>query len=264
MGAIESFALGAIAVAAVSGYLLWRARREAARLRDRLEASAQDLQRLQLSFGRFAPGQVVERVIARGVDVKGEKKEVTILFADLVGFTALSEQVDPTTLVRILNGYFERMSRAIKAHRGHVATFIGDGILALFGALEANPWQGNDAVHSALAMRDQLNEYNHELEADGHPALAIGIGLHRGFGVAGLVGSRDLMEFTVVGKTINLASRVQDLTRLHDASILVTEDLQRTLDPRFVLRPLPPAEVRGIAEPVRVFAVEGFDDGASA
>jgi adenylate cyclase len=243
---------------------LWRARREAAQLRTRLEAAAMNLERLQMSFSRFAPEELVEQIIASGLPTTGEKKEVTVLFADLVGFTALSESVEPSVLVKILNGYFERMSRAITDHRGHVSTFIGDGILALFGALEPNPWQGNDALHAALAMRSALEAYNRELGAQGLPQLSIGVGLHRGVGIAGLVGSEELKEFAVVGGTVNVAARVQDLTRVHGVDILLTSEVRETLDRRFALRPLPPAELRGIAKPVTVFAAERFEAQESA
>ena len=237
---------------------LWRSRGQVHRLRATLESKSADLEHLQTSFARFAPEEIVERIIASGVSSHGERKEVTALFADLVGFTALSEDVEPAVLVRILNGYFERMSRAITRHRGHVSTLIGDGILALFGALQPNPWQSNDAVHAALAMREELAEYNRELEGEGLPPLSIGVGLHRGVGVAGLVGSRDLMQFAFVGRIVNLASRVQDLTRQHDADILLTRSVRDTLDPRFVLRVLPATTVRGVAEPVEIFAADEF------
>ncbi len=252
--------VGALALLALGlGYALWRSRQERSRLRRALEAKSADLEHLQLSFSRFAPEEVVESVIASGVSTHGERKEVTALFADLVGFTALSETLEPTVLVRVLNGYFERMSQAISGHRGHVSTLIGDGILALFGALQPNPWQGNDALHAALAMRQQLITYNRELEKEGLPTLSIGVGLHRGWGVAGLVGSRDLMQFAFVGRIVNLAARVQDLTRQYRVDILLTDAVRKTLDPRFKLRELPATPVRGVAEPVVIFAAESFE-----
>lgn len=249
----------AVAALAISAVLAWRRADEVRLLRERLETASMELERLQRSFARFAPEEVVERIIARGVATGGERKEVTILFADLVGFTALSEAIDPGVLVRILNGHFERMNRAIRERRGYVSTFVGDGVLALFGALEPNPWQGDDAVHAALALRAELEAYNRELQAEGLPALSLGIGLHRGVGVAGLVGSQDLMEYTVVGRTINVAARVQDLTRSLDADILVTRELRDTLDARFAVRELEPQLVKGIAEPIDVFAVDRFE-----
>lgn len=260
MGALSVLVLGLALVMALLGSLLVTSRREGARLREALEGKSADLERLQTSFARFAPEEIVERIIAGGVSTRGERIEVTALFADLVGFTALSERLDPHVLVHILNGYFERMSRAITEHRGHVSTFVGDGILALFGALQPNPWQANDALHAALAMREELVAYNRELEKDGLPTLALGIGLHRGPGVAGLVGSRDLMQFTLIGRTVNLAARVQTLTRQYDVDILVTGSVRDALDPRFMLEELPATEVRGIAEPVAIYAAVAFGE----
>ncbi len=252
-GWLAAACLGALACAL--GLWLWRARGTNARLRARLGTTSAELERLSHAFARFAPAELVERVIASGVPTRGERKEVTALFADLFGFTPLSECVDPSVLVRILNGYFERMSGAIIAHHGHISTLIGDGILALFGALEANPWQTDDALRAALAMRAELEAYNGELAGEGLPRLRIGIGLHRGTGIAGLVGSRELMQFTVVGSVVNVAARVQALTREHDVDILVTTPVRDALDPRFALRPLPPSRLKGIAEPVATFAV---------
>jgi adenylate cyclase len=239
-------------------YFLRQVRRERARLRQRLELASQELERLQLAFGRFAPAQVIERIIAAGISTSAEKKEVTVLFADLVGFTVLSERLEPEVLVRLLNGYFARMSRVITAHRGHVSKFIGDGILALFGAIERNPWQANDAVHAALAMRAELEAYDRELDLDLPAPLRVGIGLHRGPVVAGITGSDELMEFTVIGRTVNLASRVERLTRKVGVDILVTDAVRQELDQRFELRPLAPESVAGIAEPVVTYAVQGF------
>jgi adenylate cyclase len=245
------------ACAALLAVFLVRSRREAAYLRRRLDVATSQLQNLQLSFSRFAPDAIIERILSDGDKVTGERVEVSVLFADLVGFTALCEQVEPAVLVRVLNGYFERMSDAITAHRGHVATFIGDGILAFFGALEPNPWQSDDAVRAALAMRAALDDYNEELAGEGLPPLRVGIGLHRGTGIAGLVGSRALMEFTIVGRTVNVAARVQDLTRRLDADLIVTEDLRAKLAPHFALRPLPDSTVKGVSEPLRIHAVDG-------
>ncbi len=253
-------ALGLAALAGVLAFLFYRARTEQARLRERLEAGARELQSLQMSFSRFTPDEVIERVIAEGITDLGEKKVVTVLFADIVGFTPLSEAVEPTVLVRILNGYFERMSDAITQHRGHVATFIGDGLLAFFGAHSPNPWQANDAVHAALAMRAALADYNQELEREGLPTLGIGIGLHRGPGVAGLVGSKELKEFAFVGRTVNVAARVQDLTRSYEADIILTESLREKLDPRFELEPLPDTGVKGVSKPLVIHAVVGFSE----
>ena len=108
-------------------------------------------------------------------------------------------------------------------------------------------------------MRRELEGYNKELLDQGLPTLAIGVGLHRGTGVAGLVGSRDLVQFAFVGRIVNLAARVQDLTRASDADILITEAVRLSLDPRFMLRPMEAASLRGIEKPVVTYGVEHFE-----
>jgi adenylate cyclase len=254
---LTSWAVVALGVAA---WLVYHrhARRTVRGLEDRLAVASQALESLQRGFARFAPADVVEDIIAQGASRRSEKKEVTVLFADLKGFTTLAEQIDPQLLVRILNGYFERMSGALRAHQGHVSEFIGDGILALFGALEANPWQTNDAAHAALAMRAALDDYNRTLRADGLPALAMGVGIHRGTVVAGVFGNAELMKYGVIGSAVNLASRVQGLTRTHGVDVLVTDAARAALDPGFRLRPMPATEVKGLSGAVPTFAVDGF------
>jgi adenylate cyclase len=255
--AVVGAALVLLAVLAGALYRQWR-RTES--LQAQLDAAAAELQHLQEACSRLAPAGVVQRLIADGatprIETAAERKVVTALFADLVGYTAMSERLEPAVLARVLNGYFQRMSDAIHEHRGHVSTFLGDGILAYFGALQPNPWQCNDAVHAALAMRAAMSEYNVELAREGLPPLAVGIGIHRGPGLAGLVGSRERMEYAFVGRTVNLAARVQALTRTHKVDILVTEALRTELDARFVLTPMPAEPVKGIAERVVTYAVQ--------
>jgi len=260
---MEPLTLGAAAAglgATALGGLWWRSRREARRLRARLAEASRELQRLQHAFARFAPEDIVERV-ASGLPTSAERKEVTALFADIVGYTPLAESLEPPVLVEILNGYFERLSRAITDHRGHVSTFVGDGVLALFGAFEPNPWQSDDAVRAALVIRRHLADYGRELRDRDLPGIAAGVGLHRGHGVAGLVGSRDLTQYAFVGRTVNVASRVQELTRSHGADVLLTGAVRAELDPRFRVRAVDRIALRGVAEPVEVFAVEAFEGG---
>jgi len=254
---VLSWALAALA-AALAALAITSVRR-AASTRRRLEASARELESLQRAFARFAPAAVVEDVIAQGVSQHSESKEITVLFADLQGFTALAEWLDPARLVAVLNGYFEAMSREIGAHRGHLAKFLGDGLLALFGALEPDPWQAHDAVRAALAMRRALADYNATLARDGIPPLVVGIGIHRGPVVAGVIGTAGLLEYGVIGRTVNLASRVEKLTRVHAADILVTDAVREALDQRVRLRAMPAVEVKGIPAPLVTYAVDGWD-----
>jgi adenylate cyclase len=251
---ITTVAVLGFAIAVAIAVAQWR---RGDRLERQLEAAAADLEQLQLTCSRLAPAGVVQRLLADGTDAATtpERKVVTALFADLVGYTALSERLEPVVLARVLNGYFQRMSDAIHEHRGHVSTFLGDGMLAYFGALKPNPWQCNDAVQAALAMRAALAEYNAELARDNLPELKVGIGIHKGPGLAGLIGSRERMEYGFVGRTVNIAARVQSLTRVHGADILVTDALVPELDTRLTLTPMPAESVKGIAEPLVTYAV---------
>jgi adenylate cyclase len=247
------------AVAALLALALVIERRRTRRLRAHLDTSARELEHLQQACSRLAPEGVVQRLIeaadAAGDAMVPERRVATALFVDLVGYTALSERLEPARLAQLLNGYLQRASDVIHEHRGHVSTFLGDGVLAYFGALRPNPWQCRDAVAAALAMRASIRAYNEELARAGLPALGVGIGIHRGPGLAGMIGSRERMEFAFVGRTVNMAARVQALTRVHGVDILVTEAVREELDDAFVVEAMPAEPVKGIAEPVRTWAV---------
>jgi class 3 adenylate cyclase len=240
---------------------LVREQRRSERLQRQLEAAAENLQLLQETCTRLAPAGLVQQLASTSAAAgapAAERRIATALFADLVGYTAMSERLEPAELARVLNGYFQRMSDAIHDNRGHVSTYLGDGILAYFGALQPNPWQCGDAVRAALAMRQAMQDYNVSLENEGMPRLAVGVGIHRGPGLAGLIGSRERMEFGFVGRTVNLAARVQSLTRVHQVDILITDAVRAELDAGFELSPMPPEAVKGIAEPVLTYAVRGL------
>ena len=249
-------AFGASLVAAAAFALMSLSlRRQRDTLKRRIEQSSRELERLQKSFSRFAPAVLVERIIDRGMLESGDRREVTVMFADIRGFTRMSEKLDPAIVVKMLNGYFSRMSGVIRAHHGHVTRVMGDGIMSVFGALEPNPWHPQDAVEAAIEMRRSLSEYNEGLKASGLPQLGFGIGIHSGTVVTGLVGSDELVEFTVMGDVVNVASRVEALTRELDADILVTEDVRNRLSNRFEMRAMPPALIRGKTSPILTWTI---------
>ena len=225
----------------------------------RLEQSARELDHLQRSFARFAPAELVERIATEGPQqAGGERREVTVLFADLRDFTQLSERLDPAAVLGILNGYFQAMSAAIHSHHGHVTRLMGDGIMSVFGALERNPWHVQDAVEAALDMRESLARYNESLAQRGLPPLGFGVGIHCGAVIAGLVGSETMQEFTVLGDVVNVASRVEALTRRLGGDILVTEDVRSVLGDRFRMAAMPPADIKGKSRPIQTWAVESL------
>ena len=234
---------------------LWR---RAAQLERLLAESREQLERLQRLFERFVPGDVVDRLTDARDEFPPLRRHVTMLFADLRDFTAMCDRLDPAQSVAIVNGYFERMNAAITRHHGHLTEVVGDGLLALFGATEPNPWQARDAVLAALAMRDALAQYNAELRGRALPELRFGVGIHGGEVVCGVMGAGEFSKFGVAGDPINVASRIEGLTREHRVDVLVSHDIRAALDAGFRLRPMPPALVKGKPEPVQTYYVEGL------
>ncbi len=219
------------------------------------ESLQKSLERVEQTFGRFTPIELVDRIITEGVNIPAEHKEVTILFADIRGFTQLTERVEADLLVELLNGYIKRMSRVISRNHGVVNKLIGDGIMATFGAVRPNAWQAADAVTAALEMSEELTDYNRELASSGLPQLSVGIGIHKGDVIVGIVGSEHLLEFTALGDVVNVASRVEALTKAFDTTILITDAVQKEIGHRFRLIPMEPMQVKGKSAAIRTFAV---------
>jgi adenylate cyclase len=266
VGAVSAGLLAAIAllvaliVALGAAALVLRRR---ARQQQRLLAITQDkLEQLQRQFEHFVPADVVEQLTAGPGSYGARRCTATMLFADLRGFTALCDRLDPAVAVDILNEYFRRMNAAITGHHGHINELVGDGLLALFGALEHNPWQARDAVLAALDMRAELARYNAELRARSLPELRFGIGIHSGEVVAGVMGAGALNKFTVTGDPINVASRVEGLTAVHKVDLLVTDQIRSTIDDQFILRRMPAVPVKGKPEPIVTYHVEGIAGAA--
>lgn len=245
-------------VIAVLAIGCWRDRRRLAQLERLLGAKDARLEHLELQFEKFAPARIVDRLTDATGAFAPARRHVTIMFADLRDSTALCDRLDAGVTVSMLNGYFHRMNEAVSRHHGHINDMAGDGLLALWGALESNPWQARDAVLAALEMRAGLASYNVTLREQGLPELRFGVGIHSGEVVAGVMGAGGLFKFQVSGDAVNVASRVEGLTARFQVDLLVTEDIRAALDDRFRLRPMPAAEVKGKPEPIRTFHVEGL------
>lgn len=212
------------------------------------------------NLSRFLPQQVAERLLAEGpAALAPVQREVTVLFSDIREFTKLSEGLEPRAVLALLDDYYGRMAQVIKGHDGVVGKFMGDGILAFWNVPDPDPKHATKAVRAAIDMLRALEQYNRERIADSLPVLRIGIGIHTGTVAAGMLGGGGQAEYTVIGDAVNVASRVETLTKTLGAAILITEPTQLACAGRFSIRRVGREEIRGRQQPITVFAVD-LDD----
>ena len=210
---------------------------------------------LRETFGKYVSAEIRDEILAGRIALQGEPREVTILFADIRDFTPWVEASDPREVVRDLNAYFTEMETAIRAHGGLVVQYIGDEIEAVFGAPVARPGHAEQAVRAALEMRRRLAAWNAARARPGGPPLRNGIGIHTGTVLAGNIGSADRLSYALVGDSVNLASRLQSLTKELQADVLVSGTTRARLDGDLPLRPLPAVRVKGRVAEVEVYAL---------
>jgi adenylate cyclase len=203
-------------------------------------------------LGRVVAPEIAEELLRGEIVLGGEERRVSVLFTDVRGFTGLSEREDPQRLVRILNAFLTAVSAAIEGHGGVVEEYMGDGAKALFGAPVAHADDARRAVLAGLALRDSLPAVNAEIAALGAQPLAIGIGIHTGEAVAGRMGSLARLKYTVVGDSVNLASRLEGLTARYGVAI-VASDATRDECPGILFRELDRVRVTGREKPLAIF-----------
>ncbi|MNR91787.1 Adenylate cyclase 1 [compost metagenome] len=182
---------------------------------------------------------------------------VTVLFSDIRGFTQMSERMLPEEVVTFLNTYLSRMVQAIFAHGGTLDKYMGDGIMAFFGAPVEVPDHAEHAVKAALAMREALETFNDERIRRGEPPMAIGVGLHTGECVVGNIGTSLRLDYTAVGDVVNTASRLDGLTKEHEADVLMSHETYQAVADWVTARPIEGVAMRGKHSRQDVYALEG-------
>ncbi len=206
----------------------------------------------------FSPG-VVARISSEAdtlVGVGGRTQEVAVMFCDIRGFTAITENLQPSEVVGFLSQYHTRMVEVIFGFGGTLDKFIGDAIMVTFGTPDPSGDDAERSVRAAMAMNAALAELNAEREGRGLAQIRHGIGIHFGPVIAGNIGTEDRLEYTVIGDTVNVASRIQDACKTVGEALLISDAVKTRLPPDIEVRPLPEQRVRGREAPVQLYAVE--------
>ena len=211
--------------------------------------------RFRSAFRRYVSREVMAKIEREGPELDAERREVSILFSDLRGFTALSEAMPAEVVAAHLNEYFEAMKAAIFPHHGMINNFIGDAVMAIFGAPFDDPEHAAHAVQAAVDMDASLRRLNRRWQAQGFPALRMGIGIHSGVVFAGNIGARERMSYTVIGDPVNVAARLESLNKELDTTVLLTEETRRALGTRFDLKDRGSIHVKGREQLVHVYEV---------
>jgi adenylate cyclase len=227
-----------------------------------MAAGLRERDTIKHAFSGYISRQVLDSIMAKGgmPELKGERRRITVLFSDIRGFTSMAEGMRPEEVVELLDEFFSRMVDVIVRHQGIIDKFLGDGMMVLFGAPLDDPYQEEHAVLAALEMQKELQALCTKWEAEGRRAIKMGIGINSGPAVVGTIGSMEHMEYTAIGDTVNLASRLESAARDLGLEIVVSENTYSAVRPSFLWKPAGDVTLRGRTEPVRAYTAEGVSE----
>lgn len=220
-------------------------------------SSEREKRRIKNIFSKYVSPDVLREILRDPGNIRlgGEEKEITLLFSDIRGFTSISERTPPTELVRILNRYFSVMTEEVLRHDGVLDKYIGDAIMAFWGAPVPDPEQAEKAAATAKAMIEKLAILNREFAANGDPEIAIGIGIYTGPAVVGNVGSHLRFDYTAIGDTVNAASRIEGLTKEYKTPILIGDTTYSHLRDPAAYALLDEVAVKGKQDKIKIYRV---------
>jgi adenylate cyclase len=213
-------------------------------------------EQLHETFGRHVGREAAKQILIAGDDLSGREQDITVMFVDVRDFTTQSSLQSPEQVVLGLNIFFRAAVDTIESHGGMVNKYLGDGFMALFGVGPESEQHAQRAVQAGIALLRIVPRLAVELGEVGWPALRIGIGINTGRAVVGSIGSPKRQEYTAIGDAINVASRVESLTKSLGYPLVITEATQQRLDDQISLISLPPQLVKGKTEPIVLYAVD--------
>lgn len=216
-------------------------------------------------FGKYVSPVVIENLIKNPdkINLGGEKRNITLFFSDIRGFTSISERLDPEDLVRLLNEYLTEMTSIITKDQGLVDKYMGDGIMAFWGAPLDQTDHAEMACSSSLEMMDKLRELQKKWKKEGIPSFDIGIGLNSGDAIVGNMGSYSRFDYTAMGDNVNLASRLEGLNKIYGTNIIISENTYKIVKDKFESRKLDVVKVKGKKKPILIFELLSHKDKTS-
>jgi adenylate cyclase len=221
----------------------------------------EEREKLKVSFGKFVNKELAEMAMKGDIKLGGDRKYCAIFFSDIRSFTSISEKLEPEEVVEFLNAYMTEMVKCVNATGGIVDKFIGDAIMATWGALNPLPNETEAAITASLMMREALLKFNIGRGTPKKPIIKIGCGINSGYVISGQIGSDERLEYTVIGDAVNLASRIESLNKPFGADLLISQDSYEKVKHVFKVEKMPAIKVKGKEEPQTIFAVLGrLDD----
>ena len=224
---------------------------------NQMSISLQEKEKMKDLFGRAVDPKIRDLLISNKIQLGGEIQNITVVFCDIRGFTSISEKLEPKKVVFWLNQYFQKMEECITKQNGVINKFIGDAILAIFGAPIFLENHSLNAVKCALEMKNSLAELNEKFLIQQLPEMQFGIGIHTGNVLVGSVGSFSRSEYTVIGDTVNIASRVESLCKEYNSSLLFTENVKENIFPYFEnVQFLAKVQIRGRQNQINLYTLK--------